>query len=155
MPDTTLPVGYPKINSRTTLDQLLLKVSQIPPPEPPDLTGAATDPTTGNPAVTQCCNAYGNALEKAATSGELKFDAVQQAEKAYRRALPALSGAENIRDFLACIAHGMLIGAIRIEDGTRLTYVAQVAYNARPIEPKIRRNLLQELKTASNEETPT
>jgi hypothetical protein len=44
--------------------------------------------------------------------------------------MPSLSGPDNIRDFIACVAHGMLIGAIRDTDGARLLYAAQVARGA-------------------------
>jgi hypothetical protein len=44
--------------------------------------------------------------------------------------MPPLSGPENIRDFIACVAHAMLIGAILGPDGARLLYAAQVAYQA-------------------------
>lgn len=41
---------------------------------------------------------------------------------------PPLSGADNIRDFIACVAHGMLIAAIEGPAGARLLYAAQVAH---------------------------
>jgi hypothetical protein len=41
--------------------------------------------------------------------------------------MPPLSGYENIRDFIACVAHAMLIGAIQSEQGSKLLYAAQVA----------------------------
>ena len=44
--------------------------------------------------------------------------------------MPPLLGAENIRDFIACVAHGMLIGTIENKDATKLLYAAQVAYLA-------------------------
>ena len=46
----------------------------------------------------------------------------------YRHALPPLTGEDNIRDFIACVAQGMLIGAIDGPDGARLLYAAQVAF---------------------------
>ena len=54
-------------------------------------------------------------------------NACDWADKAYRNAMPALSGEEGIRDFVACAAHGLLIGAIREERATKLLYAAQVA----------------------------
>jgi hypothetical protein len=51
--------------------------------------------------------------------------------------MPPLLGAENIREFIACVAHGMLIGAIENKDATRLLYAAQVAFSAQSrAEPK-------------------
>jgi hypothetical protein len=75
-----------------------------------DPAGAATS----NPAVARCCKA---------------FAANAAAEYAYRNAMPPLAGAQNIRDFIACVAHGMLTGAILAADGTRFLYAAQVAYS--------------------------
>lgn len=49
------------------------------------------------------------------------------ANRAYRRAMPVLTGYDNVRDFIACAAHGVLIGALTKEDGTALLYAAQVA----------------------------
>jgi hypothetical protein len=49
------------------------------------------------------------------------------AHKAFQKALPTLTGLENIRNFIACVAHGMLIGAILFPDGARLLYAAQIA----------------------------
>jgi len=155
MPLDSLLNGCPKINQDTTFDELMRAVSAAPPPKEPDLNAAATNPSSGNPAIAQCCKAYADVLKLAPSKGRVDFETVSRAEKAYREAMPPLSGNENIRDFLACLAHGMLIGAISLTDGTRLTYVAQVAYSARHIEPKIRRNILQELKTATNDQTAT
>jgi hypothetical protein len=70
-----LPGGYPVINKKTTLDQLLL-----------------------------------------------------MAMTAFREAMPPLTGRRNIRDFVACVGYGMLIGAIHLNEGTKLLYAAQVAY---------------------------
>jgi hypothetical protein len=51
--------------------------------------------------------------------------------------MPPLLGAENIRDFIACVAHGMLIGVIENKDATKLLYAAQVAFSAQSrTEPK-------------------
>jgi hypothetical protein len=49
------------------------------------------------------------------------------AHKAFQKSLPPLAGQENIQNFIACVAHGMLIGAILSQDGARLLYAAQVA----------------------------
>ena len=41
--------------------------------------------------------------------------------------MPLLAGYENIRDFIACLAHGILIDAIPRDKGGQLLYAAQVA----------------------------
>jgi hypothetical protein len=52
------------------------------------------------------------------------------AHKAFQKALPPLTGLKNIQNFIACVAHGMLIGAILDPDGARLLHAAQVAKSA-------------------------
>jgi hypothetical protein len=80
-----------------------------------------------NPAVTRCMNAWTRAYKEERAKHKSSFEASQSAEKAYRDAMPPLSGYENIRDFIACVANAMLIGAIMDNQGTKLLYAAQVA----------------------------
>jgi hypothetical protein len=56
--------------------------------------------------------------------------AVKRANKAYREALPPLRGAENIRDFIACVAHGMAIEVFDTREASKMLYAAQVAASA-------------------------
>jgi hypothetical protein len=44
--------------------------------------------------------------------------------------MPPLCGAENIRNFIACVARAMLTETIKGTDATRLLYAAQVAQAA-------------------------
>ncbi len=97
--------------------------TQIAPAQPPE--DASSDST--NLAVARCCDAYTTAMKAASARGKGQVFATLDAEKAYRSAMPPLSGYENIRDFIACTAHAMLIGAIDGANGTRLLYAAQVA----------------------------
>jgi hypothetical protein len=99
-----------------------------------------SNPVSANPAVARCMNAWTLTYEKEKTKRKGDFDASLTAEKAYREAMPPLSGYENIRDFIACVAHAMLIGAILDDKGTKLLYAAQVALSAlrrQPSAPKI------------------
>ena len=80
-----------------------------------------------NPAVARCCEAWQRAFQDVMSKTDNERDARDWAEKAYRNAMPALSGEEGIRDFVACAAHGLLIGAIKEERATKLLYAAQVA----------------------------
>jgi hypothetical protein len=50
--------------------------------------------------------------------------------------MPQLSGRESIRDFIACTAHGILIGAIPPQQSGQLLYAAQVALGSLQREPK-------------------
>ena len=57
---------------------------------------------------------------------------------AYCTAMPKLSGAGNVRDFIACVTYGMLLGIIPGSEGTRLLYGAQIAHAALTKRPKKR-----------------
>jgi hypothetical protein len=121
-----LPGGYPVINKKTTLDQLLLmaRTADKYPLQPPDITG----PAVSNPAVAYCAHAYISAIQKAAKESKNSWEAKTLAMTAFREAMPPLTGPRNIRDFVACVGYGMLIGAIHLNEGTKLLYAAQVAY---------------------------
>jgi hypothetical protein len=88
-----------------------------------------SSPALQNPAVAHCCDAWEQAYQTSVEEDERESDfyARSVAGEAYRNALPALSGFQNISDFIACAAHGMLIGAIAEKSVTRLMYAAQVA----------------------------
>jgi len=58
------------------------------------------------------------------------------AGKAFRLAMPPLSGYRNICDFIACAGYGMIMGAIKNESGTKLLYSARVALATEPRESK-------------------
>jgi hypothetical protein len=88
------------------------------PPTPATEDKPTPDPS--NHAVEICGEAYERAYKAARRQSESKLFAADQAEKAFCKALPALSGHKNIRDFIACVAYGMLIKAITGPDGARL-----------------------------------
>jgi len=80
-----------------------------------------------NPAVALCYESYTRALDEAGEKDMYHRQAVTLAQIVYRKALPPLSGRENIRDFIACVAHAMLLKIIEPEEATRVLYAAQVA----------------------------
>ena len=95
---------------------------------------------SANPAVDRCINAQERAYETEFAKCEDEGDAIEAAEEAYRDAMPPLSGYENIRDFIACVANAMLIGAIEDSKGSKLLYAAQVALTTvrrQPSAPKL------------------
>jgi len=53
--------------------------------------------------------------------------ALKAAGEAFRVALPPLTGEANIGDFVACVAHGMVLGVFTANEGSKLLYAAQVA----------------------------
>jgi len=66
-----------------------------------------------NSAVARCCDAYARVFQEVTASGKGVIGATIAADKAYRNAMPAPSGPDKIRDFIACVAQGMLINAIK------------------------------------------
>jgi hypothetical protein len=56
--------------------------------------------------------------------------AIKKANRAYREALPPLRGEENIRDFIACVAHGMALDVFDTKEASKMLYAAQVAASA-------------------------
>jgi hypothetical protein len=109
-------------------------------PAPPAPVAPATDINVPepNPAIARCRQAYRQAAKAAREQRKYDFEIKSAAEEAYRNAMPPLSGIENIRDFIACVAQGMLNGSISGPEGARLLYAAQVASGAqgKPIPGK-------------------
>ena len=110
-----------------------------PAPEP----APAPSPEPGpehEKAVKRCCAAwrrsYNAYMEKSRGTHADKLFAAHQAGPAYCNAMPILAGYENIRDFIACLAHGILIGAIPQSRSGQLLYAAQVALSTVHREPK-------------------
>ena len=66
--------------------------------------------------------------------------AADDAGEAYRKAMPLRSGYENIRDYIALAAHGMLIGAIYPNRSSHLLNAAQLALVTLNSEPKSRKS---------------
>jgi hypothetical protein len=57
-------------------------------------------------------------------------EAFKKAADAYREAMPPLTGSENIRNFIACVGHGMLLHIFNENEASKLLYAAQVASGA-------------------------
>lgn len=66
--------------------------------------------------------------------------AADRAAPAYCKAMPPLAGHENICDFIACAAHGILLEAIPEKRANQLLYAAQVALASLNHEPKPRKS---------------
>ncbi|MGD0293742.1 MAG: hypothetical protein ABSB30_07790 [Terracidiphilus sp.] len=102
---------------------------------------AAEEPSinTENPAVVRCVSAWAAAYKEAKAQNKDNYDASKEATQAYRNAMPSLSGFENTRDFIACVARGILLGVIDGKIGAKLLYAAQVALSAVPRQPAPRK----------------
>jgi len=95
------------------------------PCAPPD-----SSPALENTAVAHCCEVWERTRRQAREAGNGVVVSRVAGHKAFQKSLPPLTGRENIQNFIACVAHGMLIGAILSPDGARLLYAAQVAMAA-------------------------
>ncbi len=85
------------------------------------------NPALANPAVAHCCKAWKRAYRAAIAEDEFDVLAYRKAGEAYRAAMPPLASRENGSDFVACVAHGILINAISETCGSKLLYAVQVA----------------------------
>jgi len=88
-----------------------------------------------NPFVRQCIEAWDKAYQIAIHDHKRNDEAEGLGAMAYREAMPPLCGVRNIRNYIACVAHGSVIGAIDIADSSKLLYAAQVAFSTRRIRP--------------------
>jgi hypothetical protein len=89
-----------------------------------------SNPSFANPAVAHCCKAWKKVFRAAVDAGKSELTASFQAGEAYRAAMPPLSTRDSCRDFIACVAQGILLGAVSEKDGGKLLYAAQVALAA-------------------------
>jgi hypothetical protein len=85
-----------------------------------------------NLAVQICLQAYISSQKEQLDKGSKAADVERVGRIAYAGSLPMLSNPDCIRDFIACVVHGMAIGAIPSSEGTRLLNGAQVAHSALP-----------------------
>jgi len=91
---------------------------------------SAQNVSTGNLAVARCAEIYERSYKSQIVKGEHKVFAAEAASRLYRAAMPAPIGRDGIRDFVACVAYGVLIRAIDAKDSKVLLYAAQVAQSA-------------------------
>jgi hypothetical protein len=123
----------------------------MPPESTPDLAPVEAipqpaldhNPKQAKAAIKRCVTAwqrvYDAYMEGKDGSGMTQFYAAREAGPAYCKALPPLAGYECIRDFIACVAHGILIEAIPQKRANQLLYAAQVALATLHHEPKPRK----------------
>ncbi len=84
-------------------------------------------PASTNPAVARCTKAWIKTFRAQMAKCDFDLTAGERASEAFRAAMPPLSSRENCRDFIACVAHGTLLGAIPEQYGSKLLYAAQIA----------------------------
>jgi hypothetical protein len=79
---------------------------------------------------------YAESIEGGEEEEDFLEEAREAASRAYCSALPVLFDQDGIRNFISCVAHGVLIKAIDEDVSGRLLYAAQVAITALPRQPK-------------------
>lgn len=108
-------------------------------PEPVDIeTVEKPSPALENPAIARCIKAWDTPYREQFEDCGSEALAAWKAGPAYRAALPPLTSRDNCRDFIACVAHGILLGAIDDKHAGKLLYAAQVALGAIGAEEKSR-----------------
>ncbi len=86
--------------------------------------------TTASPAVARCTDVWNRAYRADLSIGQTKVAALQTAARAFCEAMPQLIGSDNIREFIACCAQGVLLGAIDPARSAKLLFAAQVALSS-------------------------
>jgi hypothetical protein len=145
------------IQSGVTILRELLEAG-IPTPESPTKVASRLFRHAGvyplpNFVVDQCDQKFAEAVEQALKEGKSDKVAKHLGRIAYCAALPRLSGATNIRDFIACVTYAMAVDILPGNEGTRLLYAAQVAHVALTKRPK-KRNKSSHTSTAAAASTP-
>jgi small ligand-binding sensory domain FIST len=79
-----------------------------------------------SPAIARCCAAWERAFQAELAKGEDEIFARVTAHEAYRDAMPTLSAGQSVGEYIACVAQGILIGAIQEKRGSKLLYAAQI-----------------------------
>jgi len=87
-------------------------------------------------AAQHCFDLWNIAFEAQTALGKSEYFARKPADKAYRNAMPTLSGYQGICDFIACVAQGQILGVFATDDATKLLFAAQVALSTLRIQPK-------------------
>ena len=96
----------------------------------------AARPAGTKAAIRRCDAAWRRAFKSCMEDHDNEYTAATQASEAFRNAMPLLDGYDGVRNFIACVAHGILIGAISEKRGGQLLYAAQVAMASIPRESK-------------------
>lgn len=88
------------------------------------------NPAFRNRAVERCCEAWRIVFKDERAKGTPGVACYLRANEAYRYAMPPLTTAKNIRDYIACCAHGMMARTIDMIVAPHLIASARVACRA-------------------------
>ncbi len=108
---------------------------------------SSSDSKQSRASIKRCCAAWQRAQDAFMEGREKKpFTlalAALQARPAFCRVMPPLAGYENIRAFIACVAHGIQVEAIPEKRANQLLYAAQVALASLKRAPKPRKKRIK------------
>jgi hypothetical protein len=95
----------------------------------------AKERPTQNAAIVRCLRAWQRAYKKTYTDPESDYHAKRAGDRAFLRAMPPLSGFENIRDFVACVTYALVVDVLRQKDAEALLISAKIAITALRQQP--------------------
>jgi hypothetical protein len=102
-----------------------------PPPAHPSNPASEPHP---NAAVQRCCDVYYQTFAARRAAGDK--NAEDKANAAFKNALPYLTSRAGIRDFIACVAQGMVLRVFWHDEGPKLIVAAKAALAAVPNQPR-------------------
>jgi hypothetical protein len=128
---------------------MALKLPNFGPPH----TRVALAPGFHNPAIVRCCDAWNKTYRARKASKKSTVISLLAANEAYRKAMPPLSGTQNISDFIACVNHGMILTAICDLQAKPLLAAAKAALAASRLPAAAQKAAEQEEKHQKNKKS--
>jgi len=93
-------------------------------------------PALINPAVAHCVEVWISTRQESLENGKSEYNAGKDAALAYCAAMPPLSGAQNISDFIACVGYSLAIEIMPEARGANLLSAARIAHSTNPKETR-------------------
>jgi hypothetical protein len=87
-------------------------------------------PEPRNPAVHRCCQARNRVLVDCKGLNIPGYEAAKLAVEGYLAALPDLASIQDIKDYAACINHGIAISVIQSHEGNSMLGTARLVLDS-------------------------
>ena len=88
-----------------------------------------------NPVVQRCCEARNRVLADCKGLAISDYTASCMGSEAFVAAMPDLTTIQEIKDYAACIAHGVVIGAVDGKQAPKLLSAAKLVLSALRFQP--------------------
>jgi hypothetical protein len=91
---------------------------------------AVAAPPSSDPvdrAIARCRTAYTSTYQQCKDNRLSEYETEKRAGEQFKLAMPSLGTRDNIRAFVACVAHGVLINVMDGTEAARMLFAAQVA----------------------------